>query len=347
MNATRVLAACTRGGAGDLLAAMPAINALHRRFGVAIDVLASTYAAAVVLGQPAVGEILSDDGALPLRLLVEQLRARDYSHVIVFWSDPRIAKAVWQAGIPIRVGQSRRLYSFRYTKRVDIRSESGDMHSHWTDIQMDYARALGAEPIPADFRISVQTTAQDEQEADALLARTVGDRPFIILHGARGITAYAARWPSARFAALGDALASAFACPVILTGSQKEAALAARTAAAMRQPVFDASGATTLRGFAALARRATLVVALDSGPMHIAAGVGAPTVGIFTLRTDLPDRWRPLGPRVELVRPSYPCPPRCRKETCRTFACYAALDTGSVVAAARRVLHQGDAAEAS
>jgi ADP-heptose:LPS heptosyltransferase len=72
--------------------------------------------------------------------------------------------------------------------------------------------------------------------------------------------------------------------------------------------------------------------------MHIAAAVGAPTVGIFALRTDLPQRWRPLGPHVEVVGPDYPCPPFCRKETCRTFACYAALAPQRVVAAAKAVL---------
>jgi ADP-heptose:LPS heptosyltransferase len=105
----------------------------------------------------------------------------------------------------------------------------------------------------------------------------------------------------------------------------------------MTNPVFDVAGKTTMRGFAALARRALVVVALDSGPMHIAAAAGAPTVGIFALRTDLPQRWRPIGPRVAIIEPDYPCPGSCRKETCRTFACYAALSPERVVAAARQI----------
>ncbi|MBV8222328.1 MAG: glycosyltransferase family 9 protein, partial [Candidatus Eremiobacteraeota bacterium] len=95
------------------------------------------------------------------------------------------------------------------------------------------------------------------------------------------------------------------------------------------------AGQTTLRSLAAVLARADVVVALDSGPMHIAAAVGAPTVGIFALRTDLPMRWRPLGERVVVVEPTYPCPPWCRKETCKTFDCYRALDPSLIVAAAR------------
>jgi len=334
----KVLAACTGGGIGDLLAALPAICALHRHFCVPIDVLTTRYAAQVLKRQDCVGEVLFDDADEPFHELVKKLRARRYSHAIVFWSNPRIAKAIQHSGIPERVGQARRLYSFRYTKRVNVRSETGDTRSHWTDIQMDYARALGAEPVPEDYRIELHPTEAEQQEANELLERTVGERPFVILHAARGITLRAAQWPSEHFAVIGDALASAFSATVLLTGSNEESQFAARTAASMREPVFNVCGQTTLLGFAALARRAAVVVALDSGPMHIAAAACAPTVGIFALRTDFPDRWRPLGARVAVVGPQYPCPPRCRKETCRTFACYAALSPDKVVSAAQSLL---------
>jgi ADP-heptose:LPS heptosyltransferase len=346
MTNPRILAACTGGGAGDLLAALPAMSALHRHFRVPIDVLTTQYASSLLCGQASVGQIMVDDGE-PLRMLAGQLAQAHYSHGVVFWSNPRIARAFQQAGIPTRVGQARRLYSFRYTKRVTVRSETGDSDSHWTDIQMDYARALGAQPVPSDYATTIMLTQSDMQEADALIKRTVGDRAFVIFHAARGITAHAARWPSDHFAAVSDALARALTSDVLLTGSDKEAALVAQTAAAMREPAFNVCGQTSLRGFAALAKRATVVVALDSGPMHIAANVGAPTVGIFALRTDRPNRWRPLGPRVATVGPAYACPPRCRKETCKTFACYAALDAARVVAATRSLIRSADTAAAS
>lgn len=336
--ATKILAACTGGGAGDLLAAMPAIAALRRHFGAPVDVLATSYAAPLIAGQSAVGEILIDDGRTSITRLVELLRARQYTNAVVFWSTPRIARAVQLAGIRTRVGQARRLYSFRYTKRVAVRTEAGDTTSHWTDVQMDYARALGAQPQPADYRVEIKTTPADEAEADKLLEQTAGSAPFVIFHAARGITAHALHWPSAHFSLIGDALGRAFVSPVLLTGGSNEAVLVAQTVAAMHERSFNVAGKTTLRGFAALARRAMAVVALDSGPMHIAAAVGAPTVGIFALRTDLPNRWRPIGDHVAIIEPDYPCPRSCRKETCRTFACYAALSPDKVVAAARSLL---------
>ncbi len=334
---TKILATCTGGGAGDLLAAMPAIAAMSRHFGAPVDVLTTSYAAPLIAGQTTIGETLIDDGRISQRGLIEGLRARRYTHAVVFWSTPRIAKAVQVAGIPVRVGQSRRLYSFRYTTRVAVRTESGDTQTHWTDVQMDYARALGVTPQPSDYHVEIVLTPADEAEADRLLEQTVGLEPFVIFHSARGITAHAPHWPAEHFSVIGDALATTFGAPILLTGGSNEAVLVAQTAQHMTQRAFNVAGKTTLRGFGALARRARCVVALDSGPMHIAAAVGAPTVGIFALRTDLPQRWRPLGPRVAVIEPEYACPRSCRKETCRTFACYAALSPERVIAAARRV----------
>jgi ADP-heptose:LPS heptosyltransferase len=330
------LAVCTGGGVGDLLAATPALLALQRHLGARFCVLASGYAAPILQGHPAVEEILADDGgALPD--LAARIAARRFTHAVVFWSSPRAAALVHRAGIPVRAGQSRRLYSWRYTHRVPVRTERGDTKSHWTDVQMDYARALGALPRPQDYRIIINLTAEDFAAADALAAQHRIPTRFIILHAVRGIAAGAKRWPARRFAALGDALNVEFGAPVVLTGSGAEREAIAAVAAAMRAPVTPLAGATSLRAFGALAARAVLVVALDSGAMHVAAAVGAPTVGIFALRTDVPARWRPLGSATAVIGPAYPCPRWHRKETCPDFACYAALDVQAIVAAARSI----------
>jgi ADP-heptose:LPS heptosyltransferase len=67
--------------------------------------------------------------------------------------------------------------------------------------------------------------------------------------------------------------------------------------------------------------------------MHVAAAVGAATVGIFALQSDEPQRWAPRGRRTAVVRASYPCPAWHRKETCPDFACVRRLDEDAVIAA--------------
>lgn len=355
-----ILATCTDGGIGDLLAIVPSLNALHRHFGTPVTVLASPYAAPLLEGHPAVARVLREDPGASRDEVAAQLRAHHFTHAIVFWSNSRVAAYVHKAGIPVRVGQSRRLHSFRYTLRVPVRTETGDTTSHWTDVQMDYVRALGIIPQEEDYRIEIPLRPEDEREADALLAETRIEGPFVALHAARGLSGPFARlgnartlrmtrvnWPVARFAEIGDALYDAFGFPIVLTGGDTILEIIRDVGAAMRGPNQVIAGRTSVRGLAALYKRAAVVVALDSGPMHIAAAVGAPTVGIFALRSDMPQRWGPLGPRVAIVPPSYACPRGCRKETCKTFRCYHALAPAAVVARAKAVAKTVVGAEAA
>jgi len=296
------------------------------------------YAAPILQDRPDVRDVIDDDGSMSARDLGSALAGRSFTHAVIFWSTARIADAVRRARIPVRVGQARRLYSWSYTKRVTVRTESGDVASHWTDVQMDYARALGATPMPDDFAIEIRIRPPDVQRADAVLAAAGVDGPFAVFHAARGLDLDRVTWPTERFATIGDAIGAEFGLPIVLTGSAADKQTIARIAAAMRSRHAFVAGATELMTLAALVGRASLVVALDSGPMHIAAALGAPTVGIFALRTDLPDRWAPLGRRVAVVRPSYPCPPWHRKENCPDFACYAALSPEAVIDAARALV---------
>jgi ADP-heptose:LPS heptosyltransferase len=232
------------------------------------------------------------------------------------------------------VGQARRLYSPLFTTRVTVRSERGDRSSHWTQILLDYARAIGCDD-PIAQPAFVPTEADRSAAAALLAARDVGG-PFALLHPTRGLSAQRERWPAAGFIELARALRARDPIPLLVTGTRGDAAIA--DAVARGADAVSVAGATAIGTFAALAERARYVVAMDSGPMHVAAATAAPTVGIFALQSDQPDRWAPIGPHTAVVRAVYPCPPAHRKETCPDFACVRHLDIAGIVSALDRLL---------
>ncbi|UUZ52209.1 hypothetical protein LP419_21560 [Massilia sp. H-1] len=77
----------------------------------------------------------------------------------------------------------------------------------------------------------------------------------------------------------------------MLTGSAAEAHLAADVAAAMRYPAINAAAPISIGAMAALLRHARLLVCNDTGVSHIAAGLGLPSVVVFS-RDDI-RRWAP------------------------------------------------------
>jgi ADP-heptose:LPS heptosyltransferase len=322
----RALLVANGGGLGDALLATVVARALRDRYD-AVDMLVLPSQRAIADHAPDIAETLVDDGASP-PVWAGRLRARSYAASVTTWATARGAAIGVLARIPIRVGQSRRLYSPLFTQRVAVRSERGDTTTHWTQILLDYARALGCDTTDAVPRFVAADA--DRAEAHALRAEfgIDDDAPYALLHPTRGIAHARERWPVAPFVALAARLRERYGTRVLVSGSPADAAIA--EAIAQGGGATSIAGRASLGAFAVLAGEARFVAAMDSGPLHVAAAVGAPTVGIFALRSDQPERWAPLGPHAVVVRGTYPCPPDHRKETCPNFACIAALPEGRI-----------------
>lgn len=324
----RALVISAGGGIGDALLATPVARALASRF-AHVDMLVLASQRDTVAHAPAVGKVLVDEGSL--LSMAAALRDGRYAAAITTWATLRTTLLPLLAGIPVRVGQARRLYSPLFTRRVTIRSELGDRTTHWTEVLLDYARALGCNGAAQP---QFEVAPGDVEQARAVLA-DVGARRFVILHPTRGISHARDRWPREGFVALARALASRCEATVLVSGSLPDAPIADEIAGA--SGARSIAGRTAIGTFAALAQEAVAVVAMDSGPMHVAAAVGAPTVGVFALRSDEPGRWAPLGPRAAAVRGTYPCPVAHRKETCPDFPCVRDLPAAEILAAVDRL----------
>jgi ADP-heptose:LPS heptosyltransferase len=325
MASDRALLVAAGGGIGDTLLAGVVAHALHARY-AHVDALVMPAHRAIVQHDPSIERVHLMASPVPT---AEDVRAAGYAAAVVTWATIATALVPALAQIPVRVGQARRIYSPLFTERVVVRSELGDRTTHWTQILLDYARAIGCDDPVA--RPAFVPTAEDRAAAETLLRMYGVADEFALLHPTRGLSAVRARWPAAGLIALARALRERDARPLLVTGAPADAAVA--EAIARGAGATSIAGATTIGTYAALAERARYVVAIDSGPMHVAAAVGAPTVGIFALQSDEPDRWAPVGPHVRVVRAVYPCPPGHRKETCPDFACVRHLDVAAIVAA--------------
>lgn len=109
----------------------------------------------------------------------------------------------------------------------------------------------------------------------------------------------AKRWPADRYAALANHLHKRGLTPVLIGGADERALHADILAAA--PGARSLAGETSLLDLAALARRAALAVGNDTGPMHVAALAGAPTVVLYSHASD-PALCAQRGPQVTILR---------------------------------------------
>lgn len=172
----------------------------------------------------------------------------------------------------------------------------------------DMFRRTLASAAPAGFcAAGGRGLAEPSPEAgEAILARG----PEVPFHVGfqLGASASIRQWPVEHFAALGRILhEETGACPVLL-GGPGERALAGRYAALADHPHIDAVGATDLPALASLTSRLRLLVSNDTGTLHLAAGLGVPSLSLF-LATAQPCDTGPYLPGCACLEPALECHP--------------------------------------
>jgi ADP-heptose:LPS heptosyltransferase len=112
-------------------------------------------------------------------------------------------------------------------------------------------------------------------------------------------------WPPERFAELADRLTSHYGCQVLIGGSNQDIAIAQQIRQMAKSNPIIMAGRTTIKQFAAIAKKSALFVGSDGGAMHIAAAVGTPVVALFGPSN--PVEWGPRGGPVEVLYKGLDC----------------------------------------
>jgi len=115
-------------------------------------------------------------------------------------------------------------------------------------------------------------------------------------------------WPAERWARVIDHLSESAGLPVVVTGGtwKVETEHLAEIARHSRVKFRDLAGKTSLTGMAAVLARASLVVTVDTGALHLASAFGVPQVALFGPTN--PFRWGPRHERAWIVRAGKPGP---------------------------------------
>jgi heptosyltransferase II len=303
---------------GDVLQALPTVKAIRERFPDArIEFITTPRVREIVDGIPFVDEIVYYDvfgkhsGIGGVWTFARELRARHYDAWIELEHYYRFTTAMgWFTGAPVRVGfaipgQVRR---FLFTIKAPYLTEA-----HELDAFLSIARTLGAvvehpEPVP------VPTDENDERvtrewlaSARAALPPEQRDRGLVVLHTTTSPVSIGRRWQADRWVELADRIAMRYGLTVVWTGAPEDLPGLEELAALTARPSLISAGALTLRQFAVLAGMARLVVSVDTGPLHVAAATGTPTVAMFG-PSDY-RKWRPYGPGNVAITAGLACSP--------------------------------------
>lgn len=171
---------------------------------------------------------------------------------------------------------------------------------------MTFADWLELPAAPVEF--GLQLSPEEEARVEALLSSV--PRPFVAAFV--GSSCDSRLWFADRTARVLEAMAARGHAPVLL-GGPGDVAFAASIASACAVPVHDLAGKTSLRDLFGIFARCSVAFGPDSGPMHIAAAVGAPVVSLWGATSS--ERSAPWGNADGVIEGVADCRP-CFKKTC-------------------------------
>ncbi|MEA2639027.1 MAG: hypothetical protein QOF51_421 [Chloroflexota bacterium] len=288
---------------GDLVFSLPTLHALRAAFPDArIDALVLPYTAPILQQAGVADTIYTLDvnryrrlgGIGELGVLLSTLRGiRTTRYDLAVGLSRRVGGLLAAAsGARVRVGYAAESYAGAYN--VPVAGYRYARSRHDVDYCLDLVRALGIPVVE-----QVPTLVPPGQHVPP-------ERPYAVLVPGASNGA-AKQWALVHWAALADRLAAAHELQIVLAGAASEQPLARRVAAAATVEVVDRTGATTIAELVELLAGARLVVAGDTGPLHVAASLGVPTLGIFGPTN--PANNGPLGPNSASIRLGVACSP--------------------------------------
>jgi ADP-heptose:LPS heptosyltransferase len=275
----RHIAVLRANGIGDLIFALPALASLKAAYPAAsLTLLGSDWHAGFLEGRGLVDDVVE----VPRARAVLQ-HGEDLESISGFLSEMR--RRSFDVAVQIYGGGR---YSNPFVKQLGAGLTVGlcapgaeplDLSLHYEYFQNEVHRYLevvgliGAGPVTFEPRLQAQPA--DLAEVDSL-GLDAGDR--VALNP--GASDPRRRWPPERFAAAGDALAGAGG-RVLIVGGREDVDMAAAIEERMRRASVNLAGRLSLNGLAGLFSTCRLVISNDSGPLHLAAALGAPSVGIY------------------------------------------------------------------
>ena len=205
---------------------------------------------------------------------------------------------------------------------------------HIVERYLDVARAAGCRVERVEFPVAISSRDRAIAKERLLAAGVPEGRPYAVL--AVGANWPNKRWPTRNYAALADWLLERYILPVFVGGGALDENLMADIERLALVPPINLVGQTTLKQLAAVIEGSCVMVGGDTGPVHLAAGLGVPTVMIMG-PTDA-NRNGPYGQPENAIEVSRPCR-WCWKRACpKGIDCLAAIHPAVVEAKVEEVL---------
>jgi lipopolysaccharide heptosyltransferase II len=327
---------------GDVLMTTPALRALRSER--TLTLLTSPSGARIGTLVPEADEVLvyeapwmkssTAEAVHPDIAMIERLRAAKFDAAVIFTTCTQSALPAallcYLSGIPLRLAHCRENPYQLLTDWVPD-AETPEACRHEVRRQLDLVATVGA--FSDNERLSLRIPQHATARVRSLLQHRGLNvcKPWFCVHP--GASASSRRYAPELFARAADEIHRRTGYPVLLAGGAHETDLVETIQRSMQYPSTAVAGELDLGELAAVISQASLLIANNSGPAHIAAAVGTPVVDLYALTNPQHTPW---GVPHRVLNHDVDCR-FCFKSICpeQHHRCLASVTPAEVVAAVR------------
>jgi len=303
---------------GDMVASLPAIRSLKAVFPAAqLTVVAPASILPLLKNTPGIDRLLAYRG---FWLTIRALRKERFSLMV----DPLMDYTLKTALIAF-FSRSGLTAGFDIAGRgrifnIALKPEPGGKKMH--EYLLDLIRAIAVlarrdSGFPADALPRIFLSEEDKVFAADLIKSAGINEGELVVGIAAGGKFPSQRWDIKNFAILAQRVSDKHKARIVLIGSaQERGSVEGLASLSALRPVLAVG--LPLNKLAALISKMDLLICNNSGPLHIAAALGVPTVS--TMGPTAPHLWHPAGERNIVIRRDLACSP-CNKAACSRHEC--------------------------
>ncbi|MBN1848273.1 MAG: lipopolysaccharide heptosyltransferase II [Deltaproteobacteria bacterium] len=315
---------------GDVVHALPLLEVLRKNFSKArIDWLVEPDASQIIKGHKDIDHIIvSNRKSWSRQLIHSNGKSSAKKEIVQFIRELRRTNYDWvidiqglfKSGILTFLSKGKRkvgLSTSREFSSIFLTEQPCpvDIDQHALERYLAIAKHLRCDNAEWKGEIPIDTNANERIDTFIKNKGLQGKKVIAINPMARWNTKL---WDPEKFALLADRIKKGWASEVIFTGSVKDRSDIKRILNTMTERAIDLTGETTLKELACLYAKCDLLITTDSGPMHMAAAMGCPTVALFG--PTAPWRTGPYGKGHVVIRDEIKCSP-CFKKKCDHMTC--------------------------
>lgn len=329
---------------GDAVMTVPALKELRRLLpGAHITLATRPWAKELFAEADFLDDLLIYDRRGPWSAIKQtaEWRRGTFDLAVLFPNAFEAALIPALARVPLRIGYATDGRSSLLTNPLPVPEWRSSRHEifYYLNIVGELERALGGPEQLADLTPDASLHISEPRQCEAkdlLRAHGVREGRSLVALCPGSINSRAKRWPAERYAALGDSMIVELDVELLLIGSPEELDVSQEVSRRMLNKPIMLTGKTSLAQVAAVLSLVDLLITNDTGPAHIASGLGRPTLVVFGPTNPLTTR--PFSPVAEIVRQPPDCAPCMLRDCPIDHRCMTAISPQEVFERARLLL---------